>query len=131
MNSYCKCLAVPGTPDFREVQSQEKLIEVISVLVSLIKHLHFVRLEIVTTCEHASRITRAIPVARQLDVRMAQVAVRIRVGACRIGDVNVVSATECWTIAAVPIYGVVRVFNMKLEGFQSIMILKREDEAVG
>ena len=40
------------------------------------------RLEIVTSGEHASRVTRAIPVACQLDVRMTQVAVRIRVGAC-------------------------------------------------
>ena len=80
---------------------------VISVLVSLIKYFHFMRLEIITSCEHASRVTRAISVARQLDIRMTQVAVRICVVACRISDVNIVSATECWTVAAVSIYGVV------------------------
>lgn len=82
------------------------------------------RLEFITSCKHASCITRAIPVARQLDVRFAQVAVRIRVGACRIGDVNIVSAAECWTVAAISIYGVVGVFNVKLEWSQSIMIFK-------
>jgi len=55
---------------------------------------------------------------------MAQVAVGIRVGACRVCDVNVVSATECGTIAAVSIYGVVGIFNVKLEWFQSIIIFK-------
>ena len=82
------------------------------------------RLEIITSCKHASRITRLVLVARQLDVRMAQVAVGIRVRACRVCDVNVVSATECGTIAAVSIYGVVGIFNVKLEWFQSIIIFK-------
>ena len=82
------------------------------------------RLEIITPCEHASRVTRAISVPCQLDVRMTQVAVRIRVGACRVGDVNVVSASECWTIAVVSIYGIVGSFNVKLEWFQSIIIFK-------
>lgn len=97
---------------------------VISVLVSLIKYFHIMRLEIITSCEHASRVTRAISVARQLDVRMTQVAVRICVGACRVGDVNVVSATKCWTIAVVSIYGIVRSFYVKLEWFQSIIIFE-------
>ena len=100
--------------DFREVQLKTQY--KISVLVSLIKHLHFMRLELVTPCKHAFRITRAIPVACQLDVRTTQVAVRIRVVACRVGDVNIVSA-ECRTISAVPIYGVVGVFNVKREWF--------------
>ena len=81
-------------------------------------------LEITTSCKHASRVTRAISVASQLDIRMTQVAVRIRVGACRVGDVNVVSATECWTITAVSIYGVVGSFYVKLEWFQSIIIFE-------
>ena len=84
--------------------------QVMSVLVSLIKHFNFMRLKIVTPCEHTFCITRTIFVACRLDVRITQVAVRIRVGACRIGDANVVSATECWTIAAVPIYGLFRSF---------------------
>lgn len=96
---------------------------VISVLVSLIKYFHIMRLEIITSCEHASRVTRAISVARQLDVRMTQVAVRICVGACRVGDVNVVSA-KCWTIAVVSIYGIVGSFYVKLEWFQSIIIFE-------
>ena len=82
------------------------------------------RLEIITSCEHAFRITRAIPIACQLDVRVSQVAVRIRVGAGRIGDVNIVSATECWTVAALSIYGVFGTFNVKLEWFQSRIIFK-------
>ena len=109
MNRHCKYFAVPKT--FIEFQSnsvRSKYVQVIvSILVSLIKHFHFMGLEIITSCEHASCITRLIPVACQLDVCMTQVAVRIRVGTCRISDVNIVSATECWTIAAVSIYGVV------------------------
>jgi len=97
---------------------------VTSVLVGLIKHFYFMRLEIITSCEHACRFTGPIPVARQLDVRMAQVAVGIRVGACRIGDVNIVSAAECWTIAAVSIYGILGSFYVKLEWFQSVIIFK-------
>lgn len=65
------------------------------------------RLEIITSCKHASCITRLIPVACQLNIRPTQVAVRIRIVACRIGDVNIVAATERWTIPAVSIYGVV------------------------
>ena len=87
------------------------------------------RLEIITPCEHALCITSTIFVACQLDVRIAKVAVRIRVGACRVGDVNVVSATECWTVAAVSIYGIFGPFYVNLEWFQSIIIFKRENEA--
>ncbi len=89
------------------------------------------RLKIVASCEQALRVTRTIRVTRQLNITMTQIAVRIRVRTCRVGDINIVTTAKCWTIAAVPIYGPPVPFDVDLEWFQSIMIFKREYEAVG
>ena len=105
--------------------------KVTSVLVSLIKHLYFMRLEIRASRQQTIRVTCTVLVAGYLYIWVTQSCVRIRVGACRVSDVNVVSATECWAVTVVTIYGMAVSFYVKVKWFQSIMIFKREDETVG
>jgi len=61
---------------------------------------------------------------------VAQISSRVGVGACTVGDVNIMASTECGSIATVSIHGIFGFFDVKLEGFQSIFVSKGEYEAV-
>ena len=83
-------------------------------------------LEVVASGEQALCVACTIFVTRYLHIIFAQISVRISVRACAIGDVNIMAVTECWTIAAVSIYGMFCVFYVKHKGFQTISVFKRK-----
>ena len=88
------------------------------------------RLELVTSGQQTFRVTRTRPVAGQLHITVTQAAVGICVVACRVCDLNIVSIAECWAVTAVAVYGMLTILNMKLKWFQSIVVFKREHEAI-
>ena len=88
-------------------------------------------LEIVSACQQAFRVTRRVFVPSRSHVTVTQVGVGIRVGTCRVRDVDVVSTTECRSITVISVHGIDRVFHVELKWFQSIIIFKREYETPG
>ena len=66
----------------------------------------------------------------RLYVIVSKVSVRVCVGACTVGDVDIMAATECWSIAAVVIYGIFGYFDVKRKRFQAISVFKGKYEAV-
>ena len=88
-------------------------------------------LEIVSACQQASRVTCRVFVPSRSYIAVTQVGVGIRVGTCRVRDVNVVSTTKCRSITVISVYGIDRVLHVELKWFQSIIIFKREYETPG
>lgn len=111
-----------------EIANLFRYLKPISFLVSLIEHFQLLGLEIVTSCQQTFRVTRTVYVPSRLHITVTQVAVGIPVGACRVRDINVVSATECWSITVISVHGITRVFHVELEWFESITVLKRKNE---
>ena len=81
-------------------------------------------LEIVASSEKALSVTCSIFVARYLHVGVTQIRVRVGVGTGTISDVNIKTATKCWTVATVSIDTTRIVFDVKFERLQSIFIFK-------
>ena len=88
-------------------------------------------LEIVSACQQASRVTRRVFVPSRSYIAVTQVGVGIRVGACRVRDVNVETTTECRSMTIISVYGIDKSFHVELKWCQSIIIFKREYETPG
>ena len=74
------------------------------------------------------RVAITVFVPCHLSVSICQVSVRVSVGACIVGDVEIMAVTECWSIAARVIYSFFGCFDVEHERFQAISVFKGEYE---
>ena len=100
------------------------------VFVCLIKDFHLVGLEIIASSKQGLCVATTVFVPYHLYVTVSQVSVRASARACIVGDVDIIAATECWSIAAVVIYGIFGYFDVKRKRFQAISVFKGKYEAV-
>ena len=103
----------------------------LSVFVSLIKHFHLVWCKLGDSSKQCCGAASTVSVPCHLDISVAHVfSVRVGVGTCTVGDIDIMAGTECWTIAVVVIYGMIQRFDVKLERFQAISVFEGEYETV-
>ena len=88
------------------------------------------RLESVASSEQALRFTCSIFVARYLHICSSQIRVRVSIGACTIGDFQIVSVAKRRPITAASINGFFVCFDKNLERSQAIFVFKGEYKAV-
>ena len=88
------------------------------------------RLESVASSEQALRVTCSIFVTCYLHVCSSQIRVRVSIGACTIGDFQIVTVAKRRPITAASINGTFVCFDKNLERSQAIFVFKGEYKAV-
>lgn len=90
----------------------------------LIKDFNLIWLKIITASQEIAYFRRTTSVPSRLYVAVTQIIVGIPVAVCIIGDVNVVSCTERWTVVVVSVDAAFCNLHENLERVKIIFVFK-------